>query len=78
MSMPIQFMNSSIVYADWAGIKDFLNNVDFYQLFFNNNSSMSVVDSFYYILYSCIELFVPCKRIAMNNKMQHIHIVYAD
>ena len=63
--------------ANWAEIKNFLNTVDFYHLFNNNEPPDSVIKSFYDIIYTCVELFVPCKHITTFSNMQHIKYPYS-
>jgi hypothetical protein len=64
-------------YANWTEIKDFLNSVDFYHLFNNAESPAAAFESFYDVIYTCIELFVPCKRIATSSRSQHIKYPYS-
>jgi hypothetical protein len=59
-------------YANWTEVKDFLNTVDFYHLFNNAESLVAVIESFYDVIYTCIERSVSCKRIATSSRAQHI------
>jgi hypothetical protein len=70
---------TSRMHANWTGMKDLLNNVEFYHLFNNAESPASVIESFCYIIYACINQLVPCKRIAtsiLRCSTLNIRVVY--
>ena len=61
--------------ADWASIKQYLTNVDFYSLF-NVCDIALICDLFYNILYSCINLYVPLKPVFSSRKSKSLGLRY--
>ena len=55
-------------HADWIGIKEFLNRFDFNNLFQDTTSPDLAFGSFYDIINSCLDYFVPLKRIDKRSK----------
>jgi hypothetical protein len=69
------FLARNFKFANWAGIKLLLHNVDFFDLFHSNLPAQSILDRFYEIINSCIDQYVPCKHIAVSES-SHIKYPY--
>jgi hypothetical protein len=63
--------------TDWSGIEAFINHVDFFDLFHNNQSTSVVMDEFYRITNACIELYVPLKSNVMLGKLRSVKIHFS-
>jgi hypothetical protein len=60
------FLARSFRFANWAGIKLLLQNVDFFNLFHGTLAAQSIHDKFYEIINSCIDQYVTCKHISFS------------
>lgn len=54
--------------ADWRSMNLYLSHVDFDSLFNSYCSTDDVFTAFYNVLYDCISLYVPVRRIRLNKK----------
>ena len=54
--------------ADWHQIKSYLDTIDFYQLFQSSLLPPAIIDEFYKIINTCIDLYVPIKRTVCSKK----------
>jgi hypothetical protein len=68
-STPKQTFNSyDFEHADWSQIRSFLTNIDFFDLFHCDLLPTDRVDSFYNIINTCIDLYVPIKHSVFPGK----------
>jgi hypothetical protein len=66
---PKQAFNSyDFEHADWSQIRPFLTNIDFFDLFHCDLLPTDRVDSFYSIINTCIDLYVPIKHSVFPGK----------
>jgi hypothetical protein len=67
-------------FSNWTEIKDFLNSVDFYHLFNNAQSPAAAFESFYDVIYTCIELLCPVSALQLlaGHSTLNTHTMYKD
>jgi hypothetical protein len=61
------FKTRDFRFADWEKIKAYLASTNFYQLFYSNLPAPAILDEFYKIINTCIELYVP-EKINVSSK----------
>jgi hypothetical protein len=71
------YVSRNFKHADWDGIKTFLSDFDFYNLFQDKSSVYHPIRCFYDIVNACLDLFVPLKRVNPSSKSQRIKYPYA-
>jgi hypothetical protein len=70
-SIPKQAFNAyDFEHADWPQIRSFLTNIDFLDLFHCNLLPADRVDSFCYIVNTCIDTYVPIKHSVFPGKLR--------
>jgi hypothetical protein len=62
--------------ADWIGIKVLLNSVDLFQLFNSSQPASVIMEEFYRIGNTSIELYVPLKRHQLHKKSRPFSYPY--
>jgi hypothetical protein len=63
--------------ADWAQIKLFLNNVDFYEVFNNDLPAHDIINNFYDIINDCIAHHVPVSHRSFRTKSRFMFYPYS-
>jgi hypothetical protein len=71
------FITRDFKLADWAGIRTFLDQIDFFQLFHGNLAVTSIIEEFYKILNLCLDRFVPIKYNTNRTNSQLVKYPYA-
>ena len=61
--------------ADWRSINLYLSHVDFDYLFVSYSSVVDVFTAFYNVLYDCISLYVPVKRVGKTRKPHYPYYI---
>lgn len=55
-------------HADWSQIQLYLGDIDFDTLFTSDETIESKFESFYAILFNCLELYVPLRRVTKDKR----------
>jgi hypothetical protein len=71
------FITRDFKLADWAGIRTFLDQIDFFQLFHGNLAVTSIIEEFYKILNLCLDRFVPIKYNTNRTNSKLVKYPYA-
>jgi hypothetical protein len=66
--------------TNWIDIQALLNSVDFFQLFHSSQPAPVIMEEFYRIVNTSIELYVPlkCHQLHKSGAHSHIHIAQGN
>jgi hypothetical protein len=64
-------------HADWAQIRLFLNNVDFYEVLNNDLPAYDIISNFYDIINDCIARYVPVSHRSFCTKSRSMTYPYS-